>query len=580
MPTAPPAPRLLGAARVAIVSSALAAPVVHAVLATHQPVIPWLTAAGMALGIAGGMMAPGWTLAALVAIAPIWQAVIGVVTGQTDIQLVMPWLAAMAGCLAVAAPSRWRAGAIWAVPLSAWALVVAVTWPVAMLRELDFATAIFTGRGAGPSPITAALVIPAAEAQLVALLFFDWLLGAADDDRQRMWRWLPPAIGVVCALAVWQAAVDPALLSRPPWIGLGRAAGGFYDANATGALAALFGPLLASGVIAATAPPSWRRAALWSLVSLAAVLATGSRTSLAAWGTASAAAWVWMARRSWRTAVAAAAGAAVVIAIVTVLRAPGGEGQFGAAARLGATARTMLAGGGRGLVDVLWYRDGYGPASVAIIAERPWVGVGPGVFGTVVGGYTPPEVDRRLPADNAQNWWRHQWAELGLIGALPAFACSLLAVAAGLRAWRSPAPAWALPAPRPRRAVAGQPAGAAPAPAGAGRPADRRGRDRRRRRARRHSPAGQRAVGADRLGGGGRVRRRDGRRRLDTPSARPTGRSACGCPTTTGSAARSPPPPAPAAGRRPAPWACFHRHQARCWCCASPCRTRTSPPGR
>ena len=39
MPTAPPVPRLLGAARVAIVLSALAAPAVHAVLATHQPVI-------------------------------------------------------------------------------------------------------------------------------------------------------------------------------------------------------------------------------------------------------------------------------------------------------------------------------------------------------------------------------------------------------------------------------------------------------------------------------------------------------------------------------------------------------------
>ena len=125
-----------------------------------------------------------------------------------------------------------------------------------MLRELDFTTAAFTGRGAGPSPIGAALVIPAAETQLVALLFFDWLLGAADDDRRRLWRWLTPAIGVVCALAVWQAAVDPALLSRPPWIGLGRAAGAFYDANATGALVALFGPLLASGVTLGTRQPS------------------------------------------------------------------------------------------------------------------------------------------------------------------------------------------------------------------------------------------------------------------------------------------------------------------------------------
>ena len=220
----------------------------------------------------------------------------------------MPWLAAMAGCLAVAAPSRWRAAAIWAVPLSGWALVVALTWPVAMLRELDFATAAFTGRGAGPSPMAAALLIPAAEAQLVALLFFDWLLGAADDDRRRLWRWLTPAIGVVCALAVWQAAVDPALLSRPPWIGLGRAAGAFYDANATGALVALFGPLLASGVTLGTrrrppgaAPSSGRLviagggAGLW-IAHLDGGVGPGLRRGVAVGG-----------RRSWRVTVAAIA---------------------------------------------------------------------------------------------------------------------------------------------------------------------------------------------------------------------------------------------------------------------------------
>ena len=371
MPSAPPAPRSIRAARVAIALAALAAPAVHAVLATHQPAMPWVTALGLALGLAGGWLAPAWALAALVALAPLWQAAIGATTGDSDIQLVMPWLAAVAGCLAAAEPSRWRSGATWTVPVAAWGLVVAATWPVAVLRELDFTTYAFTGRGAGPATSAAALVTLAAECQLVALLFFDWLLGVDDTDHRRLWRWLTPAIGAACGLAVWQAAVDPALLSRPPWIGLGRAAGAFYDANATGALSALFGPLLASGVTLGTRqPPSWRRAAFWGLASLAAVLASGSRTSMAAWALTSIVTWLWVGRHSWRVTAAVVAATAALLTAASMLRAPDGEGQFGAAARLVATTRAALAAEG-GLVRVLWYRDGYGPASTQIIAEHP-----------------------------------------------------------------------------------------------------------------------------------------------------------------------------------------------------------------
>jgi hypothetical protein len=150
---------------------------------------------------------------------------------------------------------------------------------------------------------------------------------------------------------------------------------------------------------------------------------------------------LWLARRSSRTALLAAAATAGLVTAL-LLRAPG-DGPFGAAARLGATARDMMSADG--LVKVLWYRDGYGPAAMSIIAEHPWTGVGPGAFGAVVGFYSPPEAGVILPADNAQNWWRHQWAELGLLGALPAFACSLLAALAAIGALRSPTPAWALP---------------------------------------------------------------------------------------------------------------------------------------
>jgi hypothetical protein len=73
---------------------------------------------------------------------------------------------------------------------------------------------------------------------------------------------------------------------------------------------------------------------------------------------------------------------------------------------------------------------------MAVIAEHPWVGVGPGAFAIVAPDYAVEVIGAVLPPDNAQNWWRHQWAELGLIGASGAFACSLLAALAVIGSWR------------------------------------------------------------------------------------------------------------------------------------------------
>jgi hypothetical protein len=69
--------------------------------------------------------------------------------------------------------------------------------------------------------------------------------------------------------------------------------------------------------------------------------------------------------------------------------------------------------------ELLWERFGYGPAAIEMIKEHPIDGVGVGVFHALstdfgkVAGYTIPQ------PDNAQNWWRHQLAELGLAGSIP-----------------------------------------------------------------------------------------------------------------------------------------------------------------
>jgi hypothetical protein len=74
----------------------------------------------------------------------------------------------------------------------------------------------------------------------------------------------------------------------------------------------------------------------------------------------------------------------------------------------------------------LLFRFGYTDAAMAIIAEHPISGIGVGAFHAVAPEYIFRETSRVPTADNAQNWWRHQLAELGIVGALPAIAFTVL----------------------------------------------------------------------------------------------------------------------------------------------------------
>ena len=68
---------------------------------------------------------------------------------------------------------------------------------------------------------------------------------------------------------------------------------------------------------------------------------------------------------------------------------------------------------------LLWDRFGYGPAAVQMIAEHPWAGVGVGTFHTLVHDFAVLVNGKALVPDNAQSWYRHLLAELGLLGSLP-----------------------------------------------------------------------------------------------------------------------------------------------------------------
>jgi hypothetical protein len=59
-----------------------------------------------------------------------------------------------------------------------------------------------------------------------------------------------------------------------------------------------------------------------------------------------------------------------------------------------------------------------------MIREHPLTGVGFGTYHWLAPDYWRVQTDQALPFDNAQNWWRHQMAEFGLVGALPLIAWS------------------------------------------------------------------------------------------------------------------------------------------------------------
>ena len=79
----------------------------------------------------------------------------------------------------------------------------------------------------------------------------------------------------------------------------------------------------------------------------------------------------------------------------------------------------------------LWNRGGYGTIAVQMLRETPWTGVGPGMYHVIAPDYERVSRQMTLAFDNAQNWWRHQAAELGALGALPVVAWSAL-LAAGV----------------------------------------------------------------------------------------------------------------------------------------------------
>jgi hypothetical protein len=169
----------------------------------------------------------------------------------------------------------------------------------------------------------------------------------------------------------------------------------------------------------------WPRLALATtvlLVNLGGMWVSGSRTALivAVGGVAGLGAALWTsgtrAARTTLTVSAVAGVAAVGLLLLTT-------SAIGPLKRLFERPAESS-----GIVDTLWNRGGYGTIAVRMLREFPLSGVGIGAYHVIAPDYWRVMVDRQLPFDNAQNWWRHVAAEFGLLGSIAVLVWSLAIV--------------------------------------------------------------------------------------------------------------------------------------------------------
>ena len=430
--------------RLLVIVSTVAAAVVEGYLATpYAPRVFVIALSGFGLLLAAGARVRGVALPVLMAAMYLTPAVLLVVNDGENFSLDTVWLLPLLGVV-LSGPGAldWSLPRRWQLPLVTWAMIVSIAWPIVFLREADFALWILplarvsnTSIGIGPWEV-GLHVVYIALAHNAGILFVDALCRWFGRDRERFRREvLAPfalAAAAACAVAFYQGFIDLAFLNRPFWTYMIRASGTLADPNKLGAVTAFW--TIGAVVLARRMARPWPALVTISAlaIGIGAVWLCGSRTGLAGVGVGVViAAWegfaYWRSTRSSarldvkRVLVMGAAAGVLAVAMIVLLR--------------GASTHTVIARGSwtyipfygdkgirESVNELLWERFGYGPAAIEMLKEHPIDGVGVGMFHTLsydfgqVAGYTIPQVD------NAQNWWRHQLAELGLAGSVPLLA--------------------------------------------------------------------------------------------------------------------------------------------------------------
>jgi hypothetical protein len=361
--------------------------------------------------------------------AYVFPAIIRVSHGEYSGSYGILWASALLGVLAPdGLRTPWHIPARWRRALVCWALVVAVSAPIVMGREIDFNPVLLL-EGSGFVVVWVAQV---ALMLVLGILWFDWLFGASDLDFHA-WIVTPLAMSALAmaSVAIYQLFADVSFLNETVYGNIGRASGTMFDANVCGTVAALW---IGGTILWAQRMGRWRP---WILIAgvaatWLAVWASGSRTAFAAavLVTAFSLAAQYVARGHTargdvahrRLPVKAALQvllAAGVVIVLLVLLANANLAVVGPVERVRATLPGLSAGSVRDFAVEMWNRNRYGPAATAMIRQYPLSGVGVGSFHLLVSDFAAlSSPGGGLPPDNAQNWYRHELAELGLLGSL------------------------------------------------------------------------------------------------------------------------------------------------------------------
>jgi hypothetical protein len=438
------------ASRIIVIASTVLAGVAHGWLVVWEPyVAPAAIAAFVLAFLAARVSLTAALFPALLTIyvAP---ALLFSAFGISDYHLTLVWLALLAGpVLAQSDVNRWHIPGRWGVLFAAWALVIAMTWPIVAGREIDFsliAAQTYDTRTAayeGVPRAAAAWIAIVAFAQMLGVLWLDLLwarfssLPRATSRGVHLRQFeraivLPIVASIVLggAAAVYQGLLDLEWMNLRIWSQLGRAGGLMLDANTLGIGAAMWAPISIL-LVWHKRLPMWVAAGIYVLLA-AATWESGSRTALAALSAGTAGVIVAAAQRKgwWQPRMAQIVlligGALVVLAMVVAPR----EGRSPSPLqRVFDRLPRLEAGDLSRFANEMWTRFDYGTAAHLIIAEHPATGAGIGAFHVVFNDFLHRETGRTRAPDNAQNWWRHQLAELGVLGALPSLVISVLLVA-------------------------------------------------------------------------------------------------------------------------------------------------------
>ena len=365
-------------------------------------------------------------------IAAIAPALLRLLAGREGPVLDIVWMAGLAGSLLRTTQwSRWTMPFPWNVLIGGWTLALSMAWPVLVAREVGFRLTGFFDTGAVNSwssmsaPYAASWTLYVVLAQLIGALWFEWAREKAALVRSSIvLNGLWAGATAASVVAVLQGTINVGLLSNAFWASELRATGTMLDANAYGICAALAAPIGFLGM-RTLAPHRPAVAIAVFAVNFAGMWLSGSRTAALVCGLVGTGALfigLWRERRSAPSSSPPLglwiAGGLAVLAVVLI------------AGTASPIRRALDIPPGRAGLMYLWDRGGYGPIALRMTREYPLTGVGAGSYRVLAPDYHRAMANDALPLDNAQNWWRHQIAELGVFGGALVIAFSVLV------AWR------------------------------------------------------------------------------------------------------------------------------------------------